>query len=381
MASVRTNSITEGIAAGNLAARAGLWQAYSSADATALVRVPPLRLFVLQQWVERADHHFTNGTDNPAALTPLLYLNTAIELLTALVGGIIVMICLRRSETNSAANKSKIAGFAAFLALWFNPAVIWAGYWVPSWEIWPLPFVLLAVLFALTNGWFRAGILLTCAVMLSAASLLLAPLFLVGPLFAGKPGAAGRWLAGMLLAMTAVIVPAFLATARLSWIDVCFVRPLRGMQLDVLWLGMLSSLVLMYAVTSGRRIRSASVATLQKSEPSPLSQQPARPTYTSPPAAAPRVTTALAPFTATSQSAMTGPGTVVRPAARRDLEDDMKLLPWKIEPPTAQQPLPPARPKNGFIAPPMMLDANDMIPVITTFRHKPTAAPLLPDDF
>lgn len=188
---------------------------------------PPLRLLVVTQWVKwlrdtqpafrpRSWSRNASADFDPDAwprhvVRPLLWLNMAAELATAL--GIFLLArvwCGKRVHRGAVwmrLEAGTLAGLGAALLFWMNPAVIVDAHVFPQWDVWLLPFFVFGVLLASLDRWFFAGVLVAVGSMFKGQLLLVAPLFVLWPLFARRWDATLRWLGGFAAAGTAVASP------------------------------------------------------------------------------------------------------------------------------------------------------------------------------
>ncbi|HEV7298384.1 MAG TPA: hypothetical protein VGN72_03400 [Tepidisphaeraceae bacterium] len=109
--------------------------------------------------------------------------------------------------------KAWALGWIGALLVWFEPNILVESHIWPQWDLWIVPFYVLAVWLASINRWFLAGLPLGVGVMLKGQLLFGAPLLLLWPLFDARPGAAGRLLVGFACAFLAVASPWLLQTA------------------------------------------------------------------------------------------------------------------------------------------------------------------------
>jgi hypothetical protein len=183
---------------------------------------PPLRLGVMTlwaKWVMTQYPQVRQWHQNPTfeMTAPLLYFNTAME-----VVGVVCAFLLTRLWSRRAARRSSfilppssffqgtLPGLAAAAILWFNPAVVVSGYGWPACDLWVVPMFLLATLLTSVDWWFTAGVVIGIGAMLKGQQLLAVPVFLVWALVAGRPIGAGRLLAGVTIAIALVASPSLL---------------------------------------------------------------------------------------------------------------------------------------------------------------------------
>ena len=177
----------------------------------------PLRLLVMRQWASWVQGRYGEGSwwqEGWEFTSPLLLLNVVMELAAAVAIFLLIWMWRRRdavarglSAQGDYGFRGVLPGLIGALLAWFSPAAHLSAYGWPTWDIWIVPFYLWAVLLGCVNWWFAAGMVLAVGTMLKGQQLLVVPVFVLWPLFMGKPGAAGRWIAGYGLAFTAIVAP------------------------------------------------------------------------------------------------------------------------------------------------------------------------------
>jgi hypothetical protein len=105
----------------------------------------------------------------------------------------------------------------AALLIWFNPAILVDAHVWPQWDVWLLPFFLLAILAASLERWFVAGALLAFGAMFKGQLVMVAPLLLFWPLFAAQWGALLRVITGAGFSL-AMITCCWLVNGHGAWI-------------------------------------------------------------------------------------------------------------------------------------------------------------------
>jgi hypothetical protein len=170
----------------------------------------PMRLLVMSLWakhVHEAEPHTLGYRDDMA--WPLLWFNTCMEFTAATL-----MFSLVYGWTGSV-----LRAYAAAVLLWFNPAVLLEAHGWPQWEVWVLPFYLGAMLLALSDRWFTAGLCVGIGCMFKGQMLLVAPVFILWPLFLARLGATGRLFMGFGVVWLGLASPWLLSGWR-PWIGV-----------------------------------------------------------------------------------------------------------------------------------------------------------------
>src|SRR4030095_12822798 len=148
---------------------------------------PPLRLLVMSIWARQVRNDFPGVDDgHPKHLKPLLNVNLACELISALEIFLLVRLWVRRSSAATHSpflrglplqHRAMICGLAAASVAWLEPSMILDTHGWPQWDVWILPFYLLAALAALKNRWFLCGSLLAAGAMFKGQLLFVAPFF------------------------------------------------------------------------------------------------------------------------------------------------------------------------------------------------------------
>src|SRR5262249_35127850 len=105
---------------------------------------------------------------------------------------------------------------------WLEPSMILDAHGWPQWDVWVLPFYLLAVLAALKKRWFCCGCLLAAGAMFKGQLLFVTPFFVLWPLWQKRWTRALRVLAGF-TATTALIVSPWLLRTPGAWSAVAIV--------------------------------------------------------------------------------------------------------------------------------------------------------------
>ena len=183
---------------------------------------PPLRLFVMSLWAKQVRVKFPGAEDGtPEYVEPLLQVNLAVELLTALGIFLLVRLGVRRASgaTDSGLlnrlppnERGWACGLLAASVAWLEPSLILDAHAWPQWDAWILPFYLFAALAALTRRWFWCGCLLAAGGMLKGQLLFVAPFFIFWPLWQKRWARAGEMLAGFTATAAALVSPWLLRT-------------------------------------------------------------------------------------------------------------------------------------------------------------------------
>jgi hypothetical protein len=170
---------------------------------------PPLRLSVMTAWTYWSQQKYPMAqgwVDNYEFTAPVLHVNTAAELSSAVLVFCIIFV-LKRQMNGAWTWQAATAGVFGGLLFWFNPAVIWDSHCWPQWDVWCLPFFFAAILAACLNGWFVAGGLILVGSFFKGQLLLVAPIFLLWPLFRFDFGALLRFVCGFIFTAAVVAAP------------------------------------------------------------------------------------------------------------------------------------------------------------------------------
>ncbi len=98
----------------------------------------------------------------------------------------------------------------------------------PQWDVWILPFYLLAALAVLKNRWFCCGCLLAVGALLKGQLLFVAPFFVFWPLWQKRWARALRMLAGFAATVALIVAPWLLCNLG-AWIVVALVAGLSSL--------------------------------------------------------------------------------------------------------------------------------------------------------
>src|SRR5438445_10044934 len=199
---------------------------------------PPLRLLVMAIWAKEVRNQFPGVDDgHPKLVNPLLKINLLCELLSAVAIFFLVRLCVQRCSRTTRSSllpglplrdRASICGLAAASVAWLEPSMILDAHGWPQWDVWILPFYLLAALAALKNRWFSCGCLLAAGAMLKGQLLFVAPFFVFWPLWQKRWARALRMLAGF-AATVALIVAPWLLCNPAAWIVVALVAGLSSL--------------------------------------------------------------------------------------------------------------------------------------------------------
>jgi len=107
--------------------------------------------------------------------------------------------------------RAPLCGLLAAAAIWLNPAMLLDSHAWPQWDMWILPFFILAALACSVNRWTTAGVLLDIGCLLNNQLLLVAPVLIFCPLLAGWPWRFLRILGGLAVGSALILWPWLMA--------------------------------------------------------------------------------------------------------------------------------------------------------------------------
>jgi hypothetical protein len=178
---------------------------------------PPLRLLVMSVWTKHAQKQFPGAEDGkPEYVEPLLRFNLLCEAISAVAIFFLVRLWVNRA---SGATRSRfmhrvpvqsrgwVCGLAAATFAWLDPSMILDAHGWPQWDVWILPFYLLAALAASSNRWFWCGCLIAFGAMLKGQLLLVAPFFIFWPLWHKRWHRALQVIMGMAITIALLVSP------------------------------------------------------------------------------------------------------------------------------------------------------------------------------
>jgi hypothetical protein len=118
------------------------------------------------------------------------------------------------------AHRAWTCGLIAALFIWFDPANLAVSHVWPQWDIWSVPFFLVAALLASVEWWMTAGIVLAVGVMFKGQLLLPGPVLILWPLFGGRIGPCLRALSGFIFGGAAILSPFLISQwPQVQWIS------------------------------------------------------------------------------------------------------------------------------------------------------------------
>ena len=199
---------------------------------------PPLRLLVMAIWAKQVRGEFPGVADgHPKLVNPLLKVNLLCELISAAAIFLLVRLWVRRSSSVTRSpflralppqRRAAICGLAAASVAWLEPSMILDAHGWPQWDVWILPFYLLAALAALKNRWFCCGCLLAAGAMLKGQLLFVTPFFVFWPLWQKRWARALCMIAGFAATVALIVAPWLLCDAA-AWIVVALVAGLSSL--------------------------------------------------------------------------------------------------------------------------------------------------------
>lgn len=180
---------------------------------------PPLRMTVSYYWAKWMAKNYPQVTvwedgNNYHYAEPLLNLNTAIELVSAIFIFLLIRMWKIRADdaqrpagVHPAPFRGVVAGMFGAMIFWFNPSVLANGHDWPQWDVWFFPFVLGALLLASTECWIGVGMVLAIGACFKGQVLLSLPFFVLWPLFRLNWKALVQLAGGFALAFAGVALP------------------------------------------------------------------------------------------------------------------------------------------------------------------------------
>src|SRR5436190_9945156 len=199
---------------------------------------PPLRLLVMAIWAKQVRGEFPGVDDgHPKLVNPLLKMNLLCELISAVAIFLLVRLWVRRSSSVTRSpflsalphrQRALICGLAAASVAWLEPSMILDAHGWPQWDVWILPFYLLAALAALKNRWFWCGCLLAAGAMLKGQLLFVTPFFVFWPLWQKRWARTLCMIAGFAATAALIVAPWLLCDAA-AWIVVALVAGLSSL--------------------------------------------------------------------------------------------------------------------------------------------------------
>jgi hypothetical protein len=193
---------------------------------------PPLRLLVMALWA-RHTRQLPIELDKTSleAIWPMLACNFLAEVASLTTIFLLVRLWVRRDHNRAPPfllrtlpeqHRGWVAGLLAAACLWLNPSVILEAYGWPQWDVWVLPFFLLAALAASTDSWIWCGCVLALGAMFKGQLLLVVPFFILWPIWLSRWNAALRVVSSLAITSAALVLP-WLIRDDFSWLQVGFV--------------------------------------------------------------------------------------------------------------------------------------------------------------
>ncbi len=172
----------------------------------------PLRLGVMTLWANWVNEKYPGASPyerlpNEEFHTPVLMLNTAMELLASIAAGMLTYHLIRWRILVYSGWSGVVQGIIGGSTLWFNPVVICNAHMWPQWDIWPMPFFLFAVILCMKKYWLPAGILIGVGALLKGQMLLVAWIIPIWALVIGDWRGAIKVIVGVLTGFALVGIP------------------------------------------------------------------------------------------------------------------------------------------------------------------------------
>lgn len=168
----------------------------------------PLRLGVMTGWAawNRAHGKDPGGWRAETDFNrPWMWFNYGSDALaSAAAAGLVWAVCRRAGW-----GRTRAAGYAWVAAafVWLNPAVMISGFGRPTWDVWMLPWFLLAAWASVCRHWTTAGAMLAIGVMFKGQQTGAIPFFIPFALVAGGAPALLRFVGGFGAMAAAVLSP------------------------------------------------------------------------------------------------------------------------------------------------------------------------------
>lgn len=122
-----------------------------------------------------------------------------------------------------------ILGLIAAQLIWFNPAILYDAHVYPQWEVWLLPSFFFAAWFASRGNWLLAGLVLPIGLLLKGQLSMVLPIFILWPLFARRWKAALWLFIGFVIASIILLLP-WLIHWDFGWWKIGFIYPINHWQ-------------------------------------------------------------------------------------------------------------------------------------------------------
>jgi hypothetical protein len=193
---------------------------------------PPLRLLVMAVWAKHT-RQFHRAADKTSleVVWPMLACNFLAEVASLTTIFLLVRLWVRRDHNRAPPfllrtlpeqHRGWVAGLLAAACLWLNPSVILEAYGWPQWDVWVLPFFLLAALAASTDRWIWCGCILALGGMFKGQLLLVVPFFILWPIWLSRWKAACRVVSSLAITSAVLVLP-WLTRNDFNWLQVGFV--------------------------------------------------------------------------------------------------------------------------------------------------------------
>ncbi len=187
----------------------------------------PTRLLAMSLWVrhlQRLDPTLTQWNRDYATTAPLLRFNLICEITSVIAMWALLRYWRRQRDQSPLLPRPanpwrEWPAVLAGLAVWLNPTLIWNAHAWPQWDVWLIPFFLLAILAGSMNRWLAAGFICAIGASFKGQVLMVMPVLILWPIVQGKVLAGLRFIIGAGL-FTAIMVSPWLAHEPLArwWI-------------------------------------------------------------------------------------------------------------------------------------------------------------------
>jgi hypothetical protein len=211
-------------AGGTDASLGQLWSAYVGryekiADATPDGRVahldyPPVRLLIATMWSFNTRNVHGPGGYRDERAGFMMSINYVCEVVAAL--GILWLVRSVMVRAGRSVRASEIMACACAMLFWLNPALIQNAHAWPQWDVWLVPFYVLACGCIVNRCGWIAGALLLAGSMMKGQLLIVVPVMLAWPMLARDIRTAVGVLAGFLCAGAIMLSP-WMIRGSIAW--------------------------------------------------------------------------------------------------------------------------------------------------------------------
>jgi hypothetical protein len=134
-----------------------------------------------------------------------------------MLGLFLAMVILARKLPP--AHRPWACGLVAAMLVWFDPITLLESHAWPQWDVWILPFFIVALLMATLDWWMVAGILIGIGCMAKGQMLLAGPILIFWPILGGRWNAALRIITGLAIGAGIIVSPWLLNSSAQGWVE------------------------------------------------------------------------------------------------------------------------------------------------------------------